>query len=80
MCDRDMLTGFPRDIEKVFNREIGFQDLEKVLNLAKMFMKYRKSRRILHLTICLFNFRSSPLIAVLQMLSALYYISKIFEK
>jgi len=36
-------TEFPRgidSIEKVLNFEIGFQDLEKVLNLAKMFIKY----------------------------------------
>jgi len=25
---------------KVLNYEIGFQDLEKVLNMAKMYMKY----------------------------------------
>jgi len=33
------LTGFPRSIEsieKVLNFEISFQDLEKVLSLAKM--------------------------------------------
>jgi len=29
-------AGFPRGIEKVLNCEIGFQDLKKVLNLAKM--------------------------------------------
>jgi len=34
------LAGFPRGIEKVLNCEIGFQDLEKVLNLAKMHIKY----------------------------------------
>jgi len=27
-------------MEKILNREIGFQDLEKVLILAQMFMKY----------------------------------------
>jgi len=32
--------GVPRGIEKVFNFEIGFQDLEKVLNLAKMYVRY----------------------------------------
>jgi len=38
-----MWPGFPRgikSIEKVLNCEIGFQDLEKVLNLAKMYVKY----------------------------------------
>jgi len=36
-------TGFPRgiaSIEKVFNFKIGFQDLEKVLNFAKMYILY----------------------------------------
>jgi len=36
-------SGFPRGIEtieKVLNCESGFQDLEKVLNLAKIFIKY----------------------------------------
>jgi len=36
-------TGFPRgieSIEKVFNFKIGYQDLEKVLNLAKMYIRY----------------------------------------
>jgi len=40
---RFMQSGFPRgieSIEKVLNCEIGFQDLEKVLNLAKMYIKY----------------------------------------
>jgi len=35
--------GFPRGIagiEKVLNREIGFEDLEKILNLAKVYVKY----------------------------------------
>jgi len=32
--------GFPRGIEKVLNFKIGFQDLEKVLNLAKMYIRY----------------------------------------
>jgi len=40
MCNgRNVLTGFPRGIEsteKVLSFKIGFQDLEKVLNLAKM--------------------------------------------
>jgi len=29
---------------KVLNFEIGFQDLEKVLNLAKMYIKYGNSK------------------------------------
>jgi len=36
-------TEFPlgiESIEKVLNCKISFQDLEKVLNLAKMYMKY----------------------------------------
>ena len=31
---------------KVLNCDIGFQDLEKVLNLTKMYMKYWKSMEI----------------------------------
>jgi len=41
----DIHTGFPRSIksnEKVLDFEISFQDLEKVLNLAKMYMKVLK--------------------------------------
>jgi len=37
------LTGFPRGIEsneKILNCEIGFKDLEKVLKLATMHIKY----------------------------------------
>jgi len=37
------LTGFLRgieSIEKVLNFKIGFQDLKKVLNLAKMYIRY----------------------------------------
>jgi len=37
------LTGFPRGIEsikKVLNFKIGFQDIEKVSNLAKMYIRY----------------------------------------
>jgi len=37
------LTGFPRGIEsiaKVLNFKIGFLDLEKVLNLAKMYIRF----------------------------------------
>ena len=32
--------GFPHDIEKILNCKIVSQDLEKVLNLARMYMKY----------------------------------------
>jgi len=39
-------AGFPRSIEKVLNFKIGFQDLEKVLNLAKMYIGYWKSFEI----------------------------------
>jgi len=40
-------SGFPRgieSIEKVLNFEISFQDFEKVLNLAKMYIKYENSK------------------------------------
>jgi len=43
--------GFPRgfrSIEKVLNFKIVFQDLEKILNLAKMCKKYWKSMEILN--------------------------------
>jgi len=43
-----MITGFPRGIEKVLNFKIGFQDLEKVLNFAKMYIRYWKSVEILY--------------------------------
>jgi len=33
-------TGFPRSIEKVLNFKIVFQVLEKVLNLAKIYIRY----------------------------------------
>jgi len=51
-------TVFPRSIErmKVLHCEIVFQDLEKVLNLAIMYIKYWKSMEIQNLTICLFRF------------------------
>jgi len=42
-------SGFPRgieSIEKVLNFKIGFQDLEKVLNLVKMSLRYWKSIEI----------------------------------
>jgi len=61
-------TGFPRgieSIEKVLNFEIGFQDLEKVLNQAKRFIKHWKSTEILNSAICLFKFCSLPLMTVL---------------
>jgi len=38
-----MKSGFPRSIEsieKVLKFKIGFQDLEKVLNLAKMYIRF----------------------------------------
>jgi len=34
---------FPRGIEKVLNSEMTFQDFEKVLSVAKMYMKYCNS-------------------------------------
>ena len=43
--------GFPRSIgsiEKVLNFKIGFQDLEKILNLAKVYIKYWRSVEILN--------------------------------
>jgi len=64
----------------VLNCEIDFQDLEKVLNLAKMYMNYCKSMEILKSTICLFKFCFSLLMTVLQMFSALCSMSKIFKK
>jgi len=53
---------------KVLNCEIGFQDLEKVLDSAKMYIKYWKSMDILNSAIYLFKLCSLPLITVLQML------------
>jgi len=52
-------TGFPRG-ERLWNWfslncEIGFQDLENVLNFAKMYIKYGKSVEILISPVCLFN-------------------------
>jgi len=47
--DSWLYAGFPRsveNVEKVLNCEIGFQDLEKVLNLGKMYVKYWKSMEI----------------------------------
>jgi len=38
-------TGFPRGIE-VLNFKIGFQDFEKVWNLAKMYIRYGKTMEI----------------------------------
>ena len=43
------MSGFPRgieSIEKVLNVKFGFQDLEKVLNWAKMYIKYWQSMKI----------------------------------
>jgi len=45
------ITGIPPGIEsteKVLNFKIGFQDLENVLILGKMYIKYRKSIEILN--------------------------------
>jgi len=52
---------------KKLKYEIGFQDLEKVLNLDKMCIKYWKSVEIPNSGICLFKFCSLPLVTVLQM-------------
>ena len=44
-------TGFPRgikSIKKVLNFKIGFQDIEKALNLAKMYIRYWISMEILN--------------------------------
>jgi len=44
-----LFSGFPggiESIEKVLNCEIGFEDLEKVLNLAKVYIKNWKSVEI----------------------------------
>jgi len=41
--ERLRITGFPRGIErieKVLKFKIVFQDLEKVMNLAKMYIRY----------------------------------------
>jgi len=43
-----LVAGLPCSIEKVLNFKIGFQDLEKVLNLAKMYIKYWTSLEILN--------------------------------
>jgi len=73
---------FPRRIEsivKVLHREIGFQDLEKKLNLVKMYKKYWKSMEILNSTVCWFKFgltAEDPL----QMFFALCSKSRIFQK
>jgi len=75
--------GFPRgieSIEKVLNFEISFQDLEKVLNLAKMHIKYGKSMKILNSAIRLFKFCLLPLMTVLQMFFALCSTNKNLEK
>jgi len=56
---------------KVLNCEISFQDLEKVINLAKMYIKYWKSMEIPNSGICLLKFCSLPLMTVFQMFFAL---------
>jgi len=45
-----LVPGFPRGLEKVLNYEVSFQDLEKVLYLAKMYIKYGNSK-FTHLSI-----------------------------
>ena len=72
--------GFPRGIEKVLNCEIGFQDLEKVLDLAKRCIKYWHSMEILNPAICLFKFCSLSLMTTLQMFFPLCSMNKILEK
>jgi len=70
---KNIRTECPCSIEsmqKVLKCETGFQDLEKVLNLAKMYMKYWKSMGIPNSAICLFKFCSLPLMTVLQILFA----------
>jgi len=48
--------------------EINFQDLEKVLNLAKMYIKYLRSMEIPKSTICLFKLCSLLLMTLLQII------------
>ena len=55
------------------------QDLEKVLNLAKMHIKYWKKIDFRNSTIWIFKFCSSMMI-VFEMFSLLCSISKIFKK
>jgi len=66
-------------IEKVLNCEIGFQDLEEVLNLAKMCIKFWKSMEIPNSAICLFKLCTLPLMTVLQMFFALCSMKKIWK-
>jgi len=66
---------------KVLNCEIGFQDLEKVLNLTKMYIKYwRKYGNSKNSAVCFFTFFSLLLMRVLQMLFALCSMNEIFRK
>jgi len=41
------VTRVPTQIEKLLNFKIGFQDLEKVFNLAKMYIRCWKGMEIL---------------------------------
>jgi len=75
-----MCSGFPRDVEKVLNCEIGFQDLGKVLNLAKVYIKYWRSMEIPHSAMCLFKFCSLPLMTVLQMFFCIVFHESNFPK
>ena len=78
-----LMSRFPRGIESIENKlncEIGFKDLEKVLNLAKMYIKYLKSMEIPNSSICLLKNYSLPLIAVLQVFLSLCSMNKILEK
>jgi len=62
-------TGFPHgieSIEKVLDCEISFQDREKVLNLAKMYIEHWKSIKI-PIQPLFISFFSLPLMKVLQM-------------
>jgi len=58
---------------KVLDFEICFQDLEKVLNLAKMFIKYWKSMEILNSAIWLYKFCNLPLMTVLRVFCNAFY-------
>jgi len=61
----------------VLNCEVGFQDLEKVLNLAKMYIPYWKSIEILNSAICLFFIADD---SSADVLFASCSMIKIFEK
>jgi len=59
------LSGFPRGIEKVLNREIIFQDLVSIAfnqNVHKILKRHGNSK----FSRCLFKFCSLPLMTVLQ--------------